>query len=337
MFQNEKQITRTVLFFILFSFSAGSERISAREIEPAEELVGPNEILSGQNNSKGTFFRSGNDFILCKGRNFQDPPPEAPPFIENKSAGTWNNEAVAELLESEGKKEIILKIEVRFRTAVEKDPQFLAFVYNYGRILQILNRHEEAFEYFKRAAAMLPELSASNTNAGISLSRTDQKYSSVYYLKKALKINPLDTKAELALAYFYLNERSYLKAEYYFQHLLERHPGLPDAVAGLAGIYFKKSDLKNARKYYDLIEVEDELGHPLPFSPLIFYERAAFYKYIGEHETSIEDLKFLLRYKKDLFLYGMDGEFLEKRIQREENRLSGKNSDSKEARVPDGL
>lgn len=273
------------------------------------------EILPSQKLSRGTFYRSNFDFILCRGENFQADPPDKPVFLNAQSAGVFNNAAVDFLFAGNGSKSAMDKTEQNFRTAYEKDPQFLPFAYNYGRILQLKGEHSKAAEYFRRSASMLDQFAGSHYNRGISLLYTKDRHSAQFYFKKAYRLNRTDRRPLYALVNYFIEERSYEKANYYLNIIFSENSKDPQALALMAFMFFKKGKLPEAEKYYNAISLDTDLFENSGGDPSLIYKRAVFYEYTGEKKRALEDYRLVIEYEPILFLYGIDPVNLKKKIE----------------------
>lgn len=113
--------------------------------------------------------------------------------------------------------------EEHFRKAVDYDPQFAAAHNNYGTFLCRQGRHEAGEEHFLLAGnnTLNPNRDVAFTNAGLCMREKGAVDKAETYFRKALKINPRQPLALLAMARLSFEQQRYLPARAYLQRYAE--------------------------------------------------------------------------------------------------------------------
>lgn len=225
-----------------------------------------------------------------------------------------NNEALNRLFENEGSAPTLRESVEVFKKAYDEDPLFFPFVYNLGRLLALDGKREEAIYYFARSAELIPEFYGSFQNIGRLYLRLGKKMEGVTSLKLAARKNPRRIEPLIELAREAASGGLYSRALNYLDEADAIRPNHPSITEVRAELMERSGNAGEARRLYESILFESDIGEEIQYDHSIYHRRGAYYERLGEYGTALRDYSKLLEFKGSLFLYGINPQSVVRRI-----------------------
>jgi TolB-like protein/tetratricopeptide (TPR) repeat protein len=108
-----------------------------------------------------------------------------------------------------------------YARGIELNPLHTMLIMSAGWSLNLLNRPEEAFEYYKRAIEIDPEhVGSYNLLGGLYWSRIGRLDEAMLWVRRGYAIDPEDGQSNYITGFLYLDLGDDVAAEQWFQHLL---------------------------------------------------------------------------------------------------------------------
>ncbi len=135
---------------------------------------------------------------------------------------------------------------------------------NYGVELSLLNRHQEAIPFFKKAIKMEGRIYWDPyTNLASSYAILDKMDMAIATLEKSLSINPYQPEAYNNLGTFFLHLEEFDKAEKAFKNAMILRANYGRAMCNMGRLYLMKGDIELAWQYFRKCCVEADLDHDI--------------------------------------------------------------------------
>jgi Tfp pilus assembly protein PilF len=324
-----------ISFILLFftNFNLFSQSMIDGKLYP-DLLWGEGDETSSEFNNGG-FIRIPEDFIITTGKLWQGEPPKSQgsflfkeETIEN--SGIFNNRIVNLLLT--GKKEDRENAELMFKSGINFDPRFFPFRYNYGRMLQLDRRYDEAITQFEFAKAEIPNFYKTYIHLGIlSQLKNETNYALLSY-KKSVELNPHNTEALVILADYYLEKGLRNRAKIYLNMALKIDEDSPNARLGLARLEINAGNHYRAYKILNDTQLTSPEGKTKDYDKKYHFYFAETASQVLDYETSENQYNVLLGFPNDPFF----ANFSYKVIQRRRD-ISKKFSEAKKTQLEEDL
>ncbi|MGD9649802.1 MAG: tetratricopeptide repeat protein [Dongiaceae bacterium] len=136
----------------------------------------------------------------------------------------------------------------------KKNPDLLNLL---GLCYTQLGKTDKALPLLERAVKIDPKYPDYRLNYAAALRNAKEFAEAEENLRVALKLDPQNWRVQLSLGNAILQQEKIMnadradEAESYFNYVLERQPGVPQAMRGLANIYFNRGKFKEARILYE--------------------------------------------------------------------------------------
>ena len=137
-----------------------------------------------------------------------------------------------------------------FKKALELDPEYPEACNNLGQIYMNRGREREAEALLVKAISINPGYADGYNNLGILFSRRGEPEKSLRFLEKAARLNPLDPGILFNLGIVLEKAGKDEEAIRALKRSLLLYPDRAPAYSHLARLYYRKGELKLARKYY---------------------------------------------------------------------------------------
>ncbi len=278
-------------------------------------LWGEGEENSSEFNNGG-FVRIPEDFIVTTGKLWQAEPPISQGyfFFKNEkieNSGIFNNRIVTLLLT--GKKEDKETAELMLKSGIEFDPRFFPFRYNYGRMLHLDRRYDEAINQFEYAKAEIPIFFKTYIHLGIlSQLKNETNYALLSY-KKAVELNPNNTEALVILADYYLENGLRNRAKIYLNMALKIDEESPNARLGLARLEINAGNHYRAYKILNETQLTNPEGRIKDYDKKYHFYFAETASQVLDYETSENQYNILLGFPNDPFFANFSYKVIQRR------------------------
>lgn len=141
--------------------------------------------------------------------------------------------------------------------ALELDPSNPTTWSSKGYALLKLGRLEDAIDTLKTAVSLDPQLANGWINLGEAQLRSRNLGQAIQSLEKALALQPAAADARLYLAQSYLESRQPKKAKAHAEIIVDRYPGMDEALAVLTLSSLMTGDRKTALESYQQLQARD--------------------------------------------------------------------------------
>jgi len=266
--------------------------------------------------NKGGFKRIPEDFIVATGKLWEGEPPECMgSFVYDgrkiSNCGTFNNQIIALILT--GKEEDRKTATAMFKAGIRFDPRFFPFRYNFGRLLHIQNKFDDALIHFELAKAEIPEFYKTYIHIGILSELKNETYYAIESYKKAAALNKYKTEALVLLAEYYLKSGIRNRASIYLNEALKIDEESPDARVGFARLEINAGNYYQAYKILNETKLSTPEGREKDYSKRFHYYFAETASRVLDYQTSEDQYNILLKYPNDPFFADFSYKVIQRR------------------------
>ncbi|WCL51121.1 tetratricopeptide repeat protein [Leptospira sp. GIMC2001] len=324
------------LFFLgisCFSFAVHSQVTIDGKLYP--------DLLWGEGEEDPSDFPNGGliiipeDFIVTTGKLWEGEPPRSMGSFKFQdktitNSAKFNNEIVEILLKAEPKERA--QAEEMLKAGILYDPRFFAFRYNYGRLLHLSSRYDEALAQFEFAKSEIPEFYRTYIHIGILSLLKNENYYAIKNFKDAVSRNSFDITALVLLAEHYLETGLKNRAKLYLDRALTIDDGSPNAKLGLARLEMEAGNHYRAYMILNKTELYSPEGKEKSYDKKFHYYFAETASKVQDYATAESQYNKILEYPNDPFF----GSFSYKVIQRRRD-ITKKFADAKKTQLEDDV
>jgi len=298
--------------------------VAAQESE--REGYFPDLLASGSSTSTtvGTFASARYDFVVCRGKGTNEPPPgrKEDEIESGVSAGAYNDRIVADAIAgidttdsgSAARFKMLERAAENFRIGLKKDPQFFPFLYNLGRVLLLMNLPEQSLSHLTLARARLPDIAVVYLLIGRAHSRLGDAISAAENFRVAYRKNPFDPIALVALGDLYLETGAYVQAREAYTRVLKQFPENASALTGLGRLFMKKGELIRARSLFESVRTTDLDGSERnDYDRSLHFFLAEVCSNLKDYREAVNQYDRLLKHPEDPFFLDQSLAIVKKR------------------------
>lgn len=268
------------------------------------------DLLYGEGDEDPAYFNLGGfrahpeDFILATGKLWKgDPPRSIGSFVYDgktvENSGIFNN-AIVELILTRDPKSW-KEAEQRLLAGIRFDPRFFPFRYNYGRLLQLQQKYEDALNQFTFARAEIPDYYRTYLHIGQLSEWTGETYYAIQNYRIAYSKNSWSTEALVRLAEHFMETGLKNRAKLYLEKALEIEEGSPNAYLGLARLEYQATNYYRAYKIFRQTKLFTPEGVEKKYDKKFHYYFAETASRVQDYETAESEYQKILQYPNDPF------------------------------------
>lgn len=158
-----------------------------------------------------------------------------------------------------------------------------------GRVALSNRDFNQAVEFFRTAATLVPFDPQKQTNLGVAFYKSGQLDSALFYYQKAVRLQPAYIQAYTNLGYLYLDQKKYGPAERAAEQALSYDAAFVSAYTLLAQINEKTEQFEKAEDYFVKAVQLDSTNHLLLINLGVFYyERGQLNRAIQSFERAAQ-------------------------------------------------
>jgi len=270
------------------------------EFLPKHDLSSKNEKII---KTKKHFYVDKSGLIACGSFDSKHNSPLQ--FYKKDKSWMYNNLGVKKYrsIANDDKKydETLNELFIYYSEGIKKAPRFFPFYYNLAMLSLRLKKYLKAKIYFEQSFKMIPEFWGSLIGLGRAYEKLGDKLNALNSYKLAIRNNPANFDAGIALGDYYLKEKLYSRSARYYNYVNKKFPGHHASLTGLGKIaYFRKS-------YFEATFIFQMIAFGKLENEKIFYEKDVHYYYaralieMREYKQAVIQYDKLLAHPEDLF------------------------------------
>ena len=136
------------------------------------------------------------------------------------------------------------------KRAIALDPKVPSLNATYGKLLRIMNRHDDANQAFLRELEINPDDYDANLNHGLYLFENEQKYEeALARFERALRTRPGDAAVRFHIGLVYNSSNRIEEALQTIKGVVEEHPNFLEGQVTLTGLYYRLGREEEAERH----------------------------------------------------------------------------------------